>query len=398
MPPGGDGHDARQRDPVLVEVQPARGIGAVVALAADVVVAAHVARIALQLADHGARVDVVDAQEPAPLGQHAEGHAVALLARERAVPRAVQVQQHAVAPAPARQRLQRREADGEVDHDDHAADVLRELRPLVDLLHRGGRDVHVVALDLARRGHRPLDALHRVQVAVAPAHERLGVDVLVVLGEVQPAAQRLVHDAAVVLRGQAQLGLGGGAQQRAAELVQVLALHDGPVRRALEGLDVVRRDAHVLQPQRLQRLEAEDVADDRGRQVRDRPLLEQVEVVGDVGDVLARLPRHRVDPVGLGLVVLVGGQAVGPDDRPGGGGGLARDGGGGLDRVDARLGRDAERRQDVGVRGLVAGVPVAHLRVGRDAGGPTVLGGHVHEAGEDRRPSIEDPPEFRAVS
>ena len=58
---------------------------------------------------------------------------------------------------------------------------------------------------------------------------------------------------------------------------------------ALERLHVVRRDAHVLEAQRLERLEAEDVADDRRGEVGDRALLEQVEVVGDVGDVLARV-------------------------------------------------------------------------------------------------------------
>jgi hypothetical protein len=42
----------------------------------------------------------------------------------------------------------------------------------------------------------------------------------------------------------------------------------------LERLDVDRRDAHVFEPQRLERLEAEHVADDRRGQVRDRAFLE----------------------------------------------------------------------------------------------------------------------------
>ena len=45
-------------------------------LAADVVVALHRVRVALELADHGAGMDVVDAGEPHPLGDHAEAHAV----------------------------------------------------------------------------------------------------------------------------------------------------------------------------------------------------------------------------------------------------------------------------------------------------------------------------------
>ena len=43
---------------------------------------------------------------------------------------------------------------------------------------------------------------------------------------------------------------------------------------------------HVLQAQRLQRLEAEHVADDRGGEVGDRARLEQVEIIGDVGEIL----------------------------------------------------------------------------------------------------------------
>ena len=312
-----------------------------------------------------------------------------LLARVGPVPGAVQVQQHPVRAGPLRHRRHRRVADGEVHHDDDRADLPGELRPLVHLLHRGRGDVHVVALDLARAGRRAVDRFHRVQVAVAPAHEGLRVDVLVVLGEVQPAAQRLVDDARVVLGREPELGLRRGPQQRPAELVEVLALHDDPVRRTLEGLDVVQRDPHVLQAQRLERLEAEDVADDRRRQVRDRALLEEVDVVGDVGDVLPRSAGNLVHAVRLGLVVLVGRQAVGPHHRPGRRRGLARDGGGGLDRVDALLRRDAEGAQDVRDLRLVVGVPVAHLGVGRHARGPALLdgrgsdvrGGHVGQHG-----------------
>ena len=89
----------------------------------------------------------------------------------------------------------------------------------------------------------------------------------------EPALQRLVDHAAVIAAGQAELGLDGGAQQRAAELVQSLALDHDAGGRPLEGLDIGDGNAHVLQPQRLQRLEAEDVADDRGGQIGDRARL-----------------------------------------------------------------------------------------------------------------------------
>ena len=290
-----------------------------------------------------------------------------LLARIGRVAGAVQVQDHVVPARPLRHRLDRGVADDEVDHDDDRAERLGELGALVHVLHRAGGDVEVVALHLAGRGRRAVHRLHAVEEAVAPMHEGLRVDVLVVLDEVEPALQRLVDDAAVVAAGQAELRLGGGAEQRAAELVEPLALDDDAGRRALEGLQVGDRDAHVLEPQRLHGLEAEDVADDRRRQVGDRARLEQVEVVGDVGEILllglrARPGvRHRVDAEGLGAVELAGRQPIGPHHRPGRGRAFAGDRRGRLDRVDALLRRDAEEGQEVGVLDLVVGLPIAHL-------------------------------------
>ena len=85
------------------------------------------------------------------------------------------------------------------------------------------------------------------------------------------------------------------------------------------------------------------------------------------------VPGTALDLVGLRLVVLVVGQAVGPDDRPGRGGGLSRYGSGGLDRVDAGLRHDAEGAQDVGVLRDVVGVVVPHLGVRGDACRPAIL-------------------------
>ena len=112
-----------------------------------------VVRVALELADDGAGMDVVDAGQPHPLGDHAEGHAVGLLPRVGAVAGAVQVQDHVVAARPLRHRLDRGVADDEVDHDDDRAELLGELGALVHVLHRAGGDVEVGALDLA--GRRP---------------------------------------------------------------------------------------------------------------------------------------------------------------------------------------------------------------------------------------------------
>ncbi len=369
-------HDTRHRRPVLVEEDAVLRVHRDLVLAQGVVEAAGGGRVALELPDDGACVHVVDAHQPRPLRDHPEAHAVRLLPRVRRVPGAVQVQQHAVLSAPVRHRLDRRVADRQVDHEHDAAELLGELRAAVHLLHGPGGHVQVVALDLAGLGHRLVDALHGEEEAVAPAHERLGVDVLVVLGEVETALAGLVDDAAVVARGQAELRLGGRAEQRTAVLVEHLSLHDDAVRRALEGLGVGDRDPHVLEPEGLERLEPEDVADDRRGEVGDRAFLEEVDVVGDVGEVLTRPPRDRVDAVGLGLVVGVGGQPVGPHHGPGGGGGLPRHGRRGLDRVDAVLGGHPEDREHVGVLRLVVRVPVAHPGVALHARIPALLRRH----------------------
>ena len=307
----------------------------------------------------------------------------------------VQVQEHAVGAGPVRHRMQRGIADGEVDHDDDAAEFFREFGALVHVLHGGRGDVQVMALDLAGLLGGAIHRLHDEQVPVAPAHERLGIDVLVVLGEIQAAAQRLVHDPAVVAGTQAELRLGRGAEQRAAVLVQVLAFGDDAVRGASEGFHVMQGDPQVLQAQRFEGLEAEHVADDRGRQVGDRALFEQVDVVGDVRDVLAVPARHREHPVALGLVVLVGGEPVGPHHGPRRGRGFPGHRGARLLRGDAGLRRDPEGGQDIGGLRLVIGLVIAHLGVGDDPGIPPVCrhvcssglpsGAFFHHGGESVR-------------
>ena len=253
-------------------------------------------------------------------------------------------------------------------------ELLRELRAAVHLLHRAGGDVQVAAFDLAGRRARLVHRVHHEEEAVAPVHEGLRVDVLVVLHEVEAALEALVDHAAVVASRQAELGLGGGTQQRTAELVEPFALDHDAGRRAGEGLHIRDRELHVLEPRGLQRLEAEDVADDRCGDVGDRAFLEQAQVVGDVAEVLPGVVGHRLDLVGLGAIHVAGGETVGPHHGPGRGAGLAGHRCGGLDRVDAVLRRDAEQRQDVGVLRHVVAVPVAHLGVLQDPGGVALLG------------------------
>ena len=339
---GSNRHDLAQRAPVLLEVVAAQQVDLRVRVATDVVVALHGRRIAFELADRGAGMDVIDAGQAHPFGNHAEADAMILLARVRAVPGAMQVQDHVVVAAPVRQRLDAGVADDEIDHDDDRAQFLGERCAPVHFLHVAGRDVEITALDLAGRGGGFVDRIHDVQETIAPVHERLRVDVLVVLHEVEATLQSFVDDTAVVAAGQAELRLGRRAEQRPAEFVEALALDDDPGRRPAECFHVGDRKLHVLQARSLERLEAEDVADDRGPDVGDRTFLEQRQVVSDVGEILARIVRHRVDAVRLGPVHVAGGQAIGPDHGPRCGRGLAGDRGSRLDRVDTFLRRDAE--------------------------------------------------------
>ena len=274
--------------------------------------------VSFELADHGPVVQLIAAGHPQPLGDHPPVDAVVALPVDHRVHGPVAVQQHAVVPAPARQRGVRGEAHGEeVGHDDRRAKFPGELGPLVDILHRPGRHVQVVSLALAGLALRLPHGFHGELETVAPAHDRLGVDVLVVLGEVQAAAQQLVDRAAVVAGRQPDLRLDRAAQQRPAVLVELVALHRDAVRRAGKCLQVGDREPQILQPQRPQRLEAEDIADDGGQQVDDRALLEQVEGVGDVGDQLIRLSRDRLDLVAAGPVPVQVGEQVGPHRGPG---------------------------------------------------------------------------------
>ena len=281
-------------------------------LAENVVEASRGERIALELADDGACVNVVDARKPHPLRDHAEGHAVRLLPRIGAVARAVKVQDHVVVTRPFRDGLDGGIADHKVDHDDDAAKLLSEVGALVHLFHGSGGDVQVRALHLTRLGLRLVHGFHAVEEALAPMHEGLRVDVLVVLREVEAALQRFVNDAPIVAAREAELRLHGRAEKRAAELVETLALHDDARGRASECLHVSNREPHVFEAKRLQRLEAENVADDGCREVGNRAALKQIEVIGDVGEILAGGVRHGIDAVALRAVFFASREPVGP--------------------------------------------------------------------------------------
>ncbi len=75
--------------------------------------------------------------------------------------------------------------------------------------------------------------------------------------------------APVVAPGRPELRLGGRAQERAAESVQLLTLDHDACGRPLEGLQVGDWYAHVFEVQGVRGLEPEYIADDRSRDIGD---------------------------------------------------------------------------------------------------------------------------------
>ncbi|TPW15726.1 MAG: Ribulose-1,5-bisphosphate carboxylase/oxygenase large subunit [Acidimicrobiaceae bacterium] len=103
-----------------------------------------------------------------------------------------------------------------------------------------------MALAFAGLGLGLLHGLGHVLEAMPPPHERLRVHVLVILGEVEPATQALVHGAAVVLGRQPELRFDRASEQRPAVLVELVAFDRDAVRWAAAGHHVVQREAHVF--------------------------------------------------------------------------------------------------------------------------------------------------------
>ncbi len=289
---------------------------------------------------------MVAAGEAKPFREHAVVDAVVALAVEDRVQRAMDVEQHPVASAPVGQRLVRGEAADEVVvHDDRRAELLRVLGAFDHLLDIRRRDVEVVTLALAGLLLGLAHGLHHERVAVAPAHEGLRGDVLVVLREVEAAGEQLVARATVVLRREAELRLQRRAEEGAPVLVERVPLDLDAVRRAGERLDVRDRDAQILEAERGERLEPEDVAGDRGHHARDRAFLEEIHRIRDEREHFVVAPRDGLDRVRARLVALERGEVIRPDARPRARGRLGRDRRRGLFRRHAALGvmRNAAR-------------------------------------------------------
>src|SRR3569833_333258 len=335
---GGDGEHTGHGAPILIEEDAARAVFLDELVEHDVDPAQGRFAVAFELADHGAGVQMVAARQTEGLGQHAEVDTVVRVAVEHGVHGAVDVQQHAVVTAPIGETRVGGEAAGQVVvHDDGRAQGLGVFGALVHLFRGRRGDVQVVTLALAGLLLRLVDGFHHKVEAVVPAHEGLAVDVFVVFGQIQAAAQALIYGAAVVLGGQAELGLDGATQQRTAVFVELGARDLDTVGRTAAGLDVGEGEAHVFQAQGADGFEAEHIADQRGENVDHRAFFEQVDGVGHEGVVAGVVARYIFDAVGATLVVVEVGQEIGPYSSPGAGGGFGGDGGSGLFTGYARL-------------------------------------------------------------
>ena len=169
--------------------------------------------VTFQLANNRPRVEMVATRHPQSLGQHSEVNPVDLLSIDDSVHGSVNVEQKTVFPTVPSQGSVCRESAGDVVmHDDGHAKMLGGLCSVQHALARAGRGIQVVTFDLARLGLGFVERFGHEQESITPPHERLRVNVLVILREVKPASQTLVHRPAIVLRGQAKLWLDRSAQ------------------------------------------------------------------------------------------------------------------------------------------------------------------------------------------
>ena len=356
---GGHSKHAAHRTPVLIEEVAAGAVFGNEGFTQLVDVTERGLAIPFQLAHHGAGVQLVTTGEAQALGQYPEVDPVLGMTVDHRVHGPVDVKQHAVLAAPLGQTGIGGKTTGDVVvHDDRLTQFLGELGPLVHLFGGVGGAVEVVPLLLAGFLLGRTHGLSHELETVLPALEGLGVDVFVVLGEVETAAQALVNNPTVVFAAQAELRLDRATQQGTAVLVHAIALDHDAVRRTHAGLDEGDREANVFEAQVAQGLEAKHVADQGGQNVGDRALLEQVEGVGDEGIEGFLVARNIFDAIATALVKVEVGEELGPHGGPGAGGGFSGHSGSHLFAGHTFLAGALEAGQQVGVEGDVIRSPI----------------------------------------
>ena len=340
QPSGGDRHDRLRSTPGLIEQRAPARQGEI--LGQHPASLAHLGDRALELAHAGPHVDMVDAEEPRPLGDSQEIDPVVGLAVEDGVhgPVGVECQAQALGLLAERRRRGKTGRE-EVDHDEPAT-LQGDLVGAADhLAGVGCRHIRPVPLALAGLGLGAPKELERPSHSLVERRPGLAIEVLIVLDRVDPTPQRLVRPLSMLARRQAELGLDRGAGQRPAVDRELVSNAGDPKGGSRKGLHQRDGEAHVEEPEVRDGLEAEHIADHAGQDVGDAPELEQLGRIGDVGDL-------AVDPVDpcpqLERQPFVGLVDVGPGARRG----LRRDRRGRLIERDVGARREAECDQQVG--------------------------------------------------
>ena len=236
--------------------------------------------------------------------------------------RAVHMQNHVVLAAPVRHGLNRSPADDQINHDDVRAQGLCKLSARIHLFHICGSHIQIVTFNLTGVCLCSVNGFHTKQEAIAPVHERLAINILIVFGEIQSTGQTFVDHAAVIFTGQAELGLHRRTQQRAAKFIEALALDNNAGRRAFKGFYIGHWNTNIFQTPGFQWFEREHITDQRCGHVRDRTFLKQNNVVGDVREILGLFTSafagagYQINTIRLGLITLVCGEQIGPHHGP----------------------------------------------------------------------------------
>ncbi len=85
-------------------------------------------------------------------------------------------------------------------HDDRHAQLFGKFRAAVHLFRGWSGHVQVVTFTFTGFTLGTVNGFRHVFETVTPAHERLGVNVLVILGEIQTTAKPFITGAAIVFR------------------------------------------------------------------------------------------------------------------------------------------------------------------------------------------------------
>ena len=228
---------------------------------------------------------------------------------EHGVHGAVDMQQHAILAAPIGQAGVSRQTAGKVVmHNDRCADFLGKLGTLVHHFRRWSRYVQVVPFALSGLAFSFQCCVLNKLKTIAPTHERLAINVFIVLGEVQAAAQAFVNGTTVILGRQTQLGFNGATQQWTAIFVHLVALDLNTLRRASTGFYISNWEADIFQTQGTQRFKSKHIPYQGSQHVNYRAFFKQINRIGNKGKETGIVTRNVFYAISATLVVIQIGQ------------------------------------------------------------------------------------------